>query len=110
MIPTADARPVTLAVRWRVNAADMAAICATYEELARLTREEPGCLSFRIFVGLPPSTSFLVVESYRDETAFAAHRASPHFQRLVLGTVASRLLDVQVEMMSELEPTGGTAA
>jgi quinol monooxygenase YgiN len=59
-------------------------ICATEQEAARvrahlgehlrLTRAEPGCLSFEVSQGADPLV-WQVDESYADRAAFEAHRA-----------------------------------
>lgn len=45
-----------------------------------LEREPGGCLRFDVHQERDDPTLFLLIEVYRDEEAFAAHRSSPHFQ------------------------------
>jgi quinol monooxygenase YgiN len=68
---------------------------------ATAEREEPGCLSFRVFRNLEHRNRFLLVEEYRDAEAFQAHLATEHFARLVTGR-ALEILDNRYRV--EYEP------
>lgn len=61
-------------------------VLALLDELVAATRREPGNREYRLYTS--PATALggdgvLVRESYVDEEALAAHRSSPHYQRLV---------------------------
>ena len=40
-------------------------------------------------------TGFFVFEEYVDEAAFAAHRASPHFQEIVVSELLPRIASME---------------
>jgi quinol monooxygenase YgiN len=65
-------------------------------ENARCARErEPGCLQFDVCQAETEPTEWLFYERYRDEAAFAEHRASPHFaayDRVAAEALASKAL------------------
>ena len=44
-------------------------------------RDEPGCLRFDVLRDNDDPAHYLFYEVYRDEAAFAAHRATEHFAR-----------------------------
>ena len=48
------------------------------EQAAVVRREEPGCLEYIPHRSTGDPDLFLFYETYRDEVAFAAHRASSH--------------------------------
>ena len=48
------------------------------EQAAVVRREEPGCLAYVPHRSTTDPELFLFYETYRDDAAFAAHRASPH--------------------------------
>jgi quinol monooxygenase YgiN len=54
-------------------------------ELAEASRAEPGCEAYVPCRDPEDPRSFLFYEQYRDKSAFEAHGASEHFQRLALG-------------------------
>lgn len=55
-----------------VSDADLPGVRAALPEHERLTRAEPGCIKFAV-AEIRPGV-FSVEESFRDETAFAAHQ------------------------------------
>ena len=44
-------------------------------------RDEPGCLRFNVLQDLSDENVYYFFEVYRDEEAFKAHQASPHYAR-----------------------------
>jgi quinol monooxygenase YgiN len=63
------------------------------EQLATESRKEPGTVAFEIAPDPDDAEHFVLVETYRDEAAFDAHNASPHFtlaQRLAVPVRLSR--------------------
>ena len=44
------------------------------------TRAEEGCEEYRVVTSNDDPRTFLLFEIYRDEEAFQAHAASPHFE------------------------------
>ena len=54
-----------------------------YDELVRLTREEPLCISYDLFVDQKDAGHFIFIETWPDKAALETHCASAHFRRLV---------------------------
>jgi len=54
-----------------------------YRELVELTRSEPLCLSYELFVDQKDPGHFIFIETWPDRAALDAHCASEHFRRLV---------------------------
>ncbi|MDX6514186.1 MAG: hypothetical protein QOE36_3690 [Gaiellaceae bacterium] len=54
-------------------------------ELARASRDEPGCILYIPHRDPENPRVFLMYEQYRDKAAFEEHGASEHFQRIALG-------------------------
>lgn len=54
-----------------------------YDELVRLTRREPLCLGYDLFIDQKDAGHFVFVEAWPDRAALDAHCATEHFQRLV---------------------------
>jgi quinol monooxygenase YgiN len=57
------------------------------------TRAEPGCLEFTALRSTEDPDAFVLYERYTSRAAFDAHRASPHFETIVLGTIVPLLAD-----------------
>jgi quinol monooxygenase YgiN len=68
------------------------------------TRAEPGCETFLVQRALDDGDRFVLYERYVDDAAFEAHRASPHFQRYVLGGVVPLLAEREWERYALVEP------
>jgi quinol monooxygenase YgiN/predicted GNAT family acetyltransferase len=60
-------------------------------QLADATRAEPGNLSFAIYRQLDDGRKLVLLERYASLDAFTAHRATPHYNDLVLGQIVPRL-------------------
>ncbi|MDA0159245.1 antibiotic biosynthesis monooxygenase [Solirubrobacter ginsenosidimutans] len=72
-----------LMVRWEVRPGDAAELEAIFREHQEHSRAEPGCLAWIAHRG-ETLGSFLLYEQFIDRAAFDAHRATPHFQRLIV--------------------------
>ncbi len=60
-------------------------------QLADATRAEPGNLSFAIYRQLHDERELVLLERYASLDAFTAHRATAHYNDLVLGGIVPRL-------------------
>jgi quinol monooxygenase YgiN len=57
------------------------------------TRAEPGCVTFLASRSEDDPDRFLLYEQYVDESAFQAHRESPHFARNIVDGVVPLLAE-----------------
>jgi quinol monooxygenase YgiN len=60
-------------------------------ELAAASRDEPGCLLYLVNRSTTAVDVFVIYEHYVDDEALAAHRDTPHFQRIAVGQVIPML-------------------
>ena len=74
-----------LVVRMKVAEGNDDRVAEIIPELARGSREEPGCELYIPCRDPDDPRSYLFYEQYRDKAAFEAHGASEHFQRLAAG-------------------------
>jgi len=61
------------------------------EQLVDAARTEPGNLAFDAYRNMREPTSYVLLERYASREALAAHRASPHFQEIVIEQLVPRL-------------------
>lgn len=54
-----------------------------YKELVALTRQEPLCLSYELFINQKDPGNFVFVEEWPDRAALDVHCNTEHFKRLV---------------------------
>ena len=62
------------------------------EEVAAASREEPGCLGYRLFQATDDENAFVIVEEWESREALEAHFATEHvatFMRAFPKTLAS---------------------
>jgi quinol monooxygenase YgiN len=65
--------------------------------LVHAARTEPGNLAFEAFRGIDHPETYVLLERYASRDALAAHRASPHFQRIVVEQLIPRLAERTID-------------
>ena len=83
-------------------AARLGELRALLAALAAGSREEPGCLSFRVLAADEPA-EIVLLSHWRDEAALRAHYATPHYRRYreAVGPLLARPSDVVVHHVGE---------
>jgi autoinducer 2-degrading protein len=73
-------------VTFTVPPAGMARFLAISKENSRTSRkEESGCIGFDVLLPEGEADTVMLIETYRDEAAYKAHRVTPHFLAFVKG-------------------------
>jgi quinol monooxygenase YgiN len=67
------------------------------EQLVDAARTEPGNLGFDAYRSLRNPESYVLLERYASRDALAAHRATPHFQEIVIEQLVPLLADRTVD-------------
>jgi quinol monooxygenase YgiN len=93
---------ISFTVRLRFSPEDHDDIAAILRELTRLSRHEPGCVSYIPHFIDGDANTVLIYEQYRDEAAVEAHRASPHFAQYAIGGLYQKMLDRSVENLTAI--------
>jgi quinol monooxygenase YgiN len=62
---------------------------AAFQELAALTRLEPGCIVYQLHRSTQDPLQYFLYERYVDEPALRFHQATEHFSRIVKGIIPS---------------------
>lgn len=89
-------------VRFTFAPEDTARAEAILRELVEPSRAEPGVISFDVARGVDQPNDFALWEVYRDRAAFDAHRASDHYQRLVVNGVRALAKERMGELLSPI--------
>jgi quinol monooxygenase YgiN len=74
-----------LVVRMKVAEGNEGRVAELVPELARASRQEPGCELYIPCRDPDDPSSYVFFEQYRDKAAFEEHGASEHFQRIGAG-------------------------
>jgi quinol monooxygenase YgiN len=80
-----------LAAKWTAKPGEEERVRNCLEELAGLSRKEPGCRFYQPCQDPESPGTFLIFEIYDDQAAYEAHGASEHFQEIAAGEAFSRL-------------------
>jgi quinol monooxygenase YgiN len=71
-------------VTFKVPSAGMADFLRISNENSQASRkEEPDCIGFDVLLPNDEPNTVLLIETYRDEAAYRAHRVTPHFLAFV---------------------------
>ncbi|MFS0911199.1 putative quinol monooxygenase [Microbacterium sp. 179-I 3D2 NHS] len=92
--------PLLVIARYVARAGEADTVRALLAELATASRSEEGNVSYEATQDVLAPERFVIVEVYVDDDAFAAHRASEHFQRLGFGEIIPRLESRVVQTFS----------
>jgi quinol monooxygenase YgiN len=74
-------------VRYTVRAGEESRVEAALKNMLEPGRAEPGNLDYQVLRDPKDPRVFVLFERYTDESAFAAHRATAHFERWLNGEV-----------------------
>ena len=74
---------VTLLVQFTVKPGGEERVREIVRAMEQHTRKEPGCVSYIGHQSIEDPLRFFFYETYKDEAALAAHRASPHFREYI---------------------------
>ncbi len=71
---------------------DRAGVLALLEPARLATIAEEGCEYFLVLLPDDDANRILLIEGWRSEEDLLAHRRTPHFQEIILGVIAARVL------------------
>ena len=93
---------ISFTVRMTFRADDREEIAQVLRELTRLSREEPGCVSYIPHQVESDPDTVLIYEQYKDQAAADAHRDSPHFAQYAIGVLYQKMLERSREMLTAI--------
>ena len=91
--------PIIVVARWQLNAQVVEGVLSLVADLRKQTLAEPGCLGYDVFRSAEDPAQLLLLERYRDDAAIEIHRASQHYQELVVRCILPLISDRQVELL-----------
>jgi quinol monooxygenase YgiN len=81
---------------------DRQEIADILRELAVLSRQEEGCVSYVPHVVESDPDTVVIYEQYRSEAAVEHHRGTAHFARFAIGGLYQKMLDRSMENLTAL--------
>jgi quinol monooxygenase YgiN len=83
---------IVVVARVSTDAGKRAEMLEVAHRVAAASREEAGCLSYRIYEDSERPNEFVFVEEWQDDAALQQHFGTPHiaeFMRAILGTITA---------------------
>ena len=74
---------LTVVARYTARPGHDETVAGLLRENAEESRREPGCLEFSVYRSTDDARRFLLYERYTGDDAFAAHRRTAHFARII---------------------------
>lgn len=93
---------ISFTVRMTFRSDDRDEIHQILRELTRLSRQEPGCVTYIPHMVETDPDTIVIYEQYRDEAAAEAHRATPHFAKYAVGGLYQNMLERRVEDLTAI--------
>ena len=87
----------------------VAIVAPLYRELVDLTRREPLCISYDLFVDQKDPSHFIFVETWPDRAALQNHCETEHFRRLVPLINAHQREKAIITLMDDFAPVAAKA-
>jgi quinol monooxygenase YgiN len=88
---------VQLIARHTMTPGTESEVLALVDQLVAATRTEPGNVAFEAYRSLSDPSSYVLLERYASHEALAAHRATPHFQAIVIQRLVPLLADRRID-------------
>lgn len=87
---------IVVVARLTTDAERRAALIEAGETVAAASRDEAGCLNYRIYEATDEENSFVIVEEWADDAALQAHFKTPHIAEFMpkVGTLVTAPPDV----------------
>ena len=89
--------------KWKVKKGEIHKVLKLITELSEKSSKEEGNLIYKVFQSNTHPDVLMLFESYKGEASIEAHRASGHFQEIVLKKIVPLLENREVIQASELE-------
>lgn len=89
-----------LLVRWQVKEEALATVLPLLPRLQQSSQEEPGNLAYEIYQSESAPTVIFLKEVYTNKTAVEAHKASRHYQTIVVEKIIPLLSQREVHFVN----------
>ena len=91
---------ISFTVRMSFRPDDRKELDDILRELTRLSRQEPGCVTYIPLWVEGEAATVVIWEQYQDEAAVEHHRGTEHFKRYAIGGLYQKMLEREVENLT----------
>ncbi|MES2390062.1 MAG: putative quinol monooxygenase [Acidobacteriota bacterium] len=93
---------ISFTVRMTFRSEDRKDIADILQELTRLSRQEPGCVTYVPHFVEGETATVVIYEQYADEAAVEHHRGTPHFAKYAVGGLYQKMLERHLETLNAI--------
>ncbi|GGN12271.1 antibiotic biosynthesis monooxygenase [Dyadobacter beijingensis] len=93
---------ITTFAKLQVKPGELGTVLGLIARLAPQSRAEKGNLFYNIYQSTSDPQVIVLAEAYADDAALAEHRASAHFQEIVIGKIVPLLDNREIVLTTEL--------
>jgi autoinducer 2-degrading protein len=93
---------INVFAKWQVKEGELDNVLNLLTQVTKQSRAEEGNLFYKLHQSNTDANTLLLFEGYKDEAAVDAHRASEHFQNIVLEKIVPLLENREVVVATEL--------
>jgi autoinducer 2-degrading protein len=97
-----DQQAIHVFAKWQVKEGALDTVLTLLKEVTLKSTAEEGNLFYNLHQSNTDPNTLILAEAYKDEAAVAAHRASEHFQTLVLGQIVPLLAEREVILTTKV--------
>jgi quinol monooxygenase YgiN len=97
-----NTQPIHVFAKWQVKPGHIDIVLAHIKDAAQKSRQEKGNLFYNVHQSTTDANTIVLFEGYTDEAAVAEHRATSHFQDIVIGQIVPLLENREVIVTTPL--------
>ena len=86
-----EQQPIHIFAKWQAKEGQVDTIINLLKNVVSQSTAEEGNLFYQVHQSNTDANTLMLFEGYKDEAALAAHRASNHFQTVVVGQIVPLL-------------------
>ena len=101
--PVVNQNAVTVFAKWKVKDGQIKEVLSLLKTVREESIREKGNLFYKIHQSKSDVNTIILFEGYKTDDAVAEHRASPHFQTLVLEKIVPLLENREVILTTPLD-------
>ena len=95
-------QPIHIFAKWQIKDGNIETVLNLLTQVVGKSTAEDGNIFYQVHQSNTDANTLVLFEGYYDEAALAAHRASEHFQTLVVGQIVPLLEAREVILTSPL--------
>lgn len=97
-----ERKPVAILAEFEFEVQNLNEILPLILEMQAQSLQEEGCIRYEIYQPVEYSNVIILSEIYKDEVALGVHKASNHYQQLIIEKIKPLLTGRSVKQLTEI--------